>query len=110
MNQFLNTLLSQFKLFIEIMKILIRYYSDLLIGNSSTLVIYVDEDLLVLQLKQLIYEQLQIEVCSQKLTTKIANLALVQMTNQFRLSFFHIKDESLIYLENVQDSTEVKYY
>ena len=87
------------------LKLYVRSYIDKYFGNCITHTIYISNNqILVSQLKQIIYEKLSIKASNQKLSTKIANITIVQMTNTFPLSFFYINQESIIYLEVIPDT------
>ena len=58
-------------------KIYIRYYSNPLVGNYSTLSLHVTDDLIVSKLKDMIFEKIRIHPSHQKLTTKIDDIMLV---------------------------------
>ena len=60
-------------------KIYIRYYSNPLVGNYSTLALHVKDDILVSKLKDMVFEKIRIHPSQQKLTTKIADIMLVQI-------------------------------
>ena len=86
------------------LKLYVKYYLDECYGNVTTLTIFIESnEILVSEFKKLIEEKISIQSSYQKLTTKIANYILVQMTNSFPLSFFYINQESTIYLELLKD-------
>ena len=85
------------------MKIYIRAYQNPMIGNYSTDQITIpSNNILVSDLKQILYEKYHIEKSQQRLTFKIANQMIVTLSNEWPLSFFYIRQNSIIYLEFIQ--------
>jgi hypothetical protein len=85
------------------MKIFIRSYQSPYIGNLSTDVMHIrDNKVTVAELKDMLYDKYKINQSQQRLTTKIVNKFIVTMTNEWPLSFFHIRENSKIYLEFIQ--------
>ena len=85
------------------MKIYIRAYQSPMIGNYSTdLITIPSNSILVSDLKQILYEKYRIEKSQQRLTHKLCNQIIVTLSNEWPLSFFYIKQNSIIYLEFIQ--------
>lgn len=73
-------------------------------GNYSTDILFVKEvDILVSELKNILMEKYRIPPARQRLTFKIADEFLVMLTNEWPLSFFHIKENNHIYLEVIEE-------
>ena len=85
------------------MKIYIRAYQSPMIGNYSTDQITIpSNNILVSDLKQILYEKYRIDKSQQRLTYKIADQMIVTLANEWPLSFFYIRQNSIIYLEFIQ--------
>ena len=85
------------------MKIYIRAYQSPMIGNYSTDQITIpSNNILVSDLKQILYEKYRIDKSQQLLTYKIADQMIVTLANEWPLSFFYIRQNSIIYLEFIQ--------
>lgn len=93
------------------MKVYIRAYQNPYIGNCSTDAIHIPgNNIKVSELKEILFEKYRVNPSQQRLTTKIADTTIVNiyfvikvtMTNEWPLSFFHIKENSKIYLEFIQ--------
>ena len=89
------------------MKIYIRTYKEPTIGNYSTdLITIPSNQISVLELKQLLYDKYHIDKSQQRLTYKMCNQTIVTLTNEWPLSFFYIRQNSIIYLEFIQVITK----
>jgi hypothetical protein len=88
------------------MNIIIRVYQNHSnqFGNLSTDVVYIKSStILVSELKQILYRKYHINPSNQRLTYKISNEFLVMLTNEYPLSFFHIQENSHVYLEIIEE-------
>lgn len=88
------------------MNIYIRSYQNHVsqFGNVSTDMIFVkDNSILISELKDILSEKYKIHPSKQRLTFKIADEFLVMLTNEWPLSYFHIKENSHIYLEILEE-------
>ena len=84
------------------MKLFISLYLDSNIGNYKTTYIEVPSNkIYVKELKKIITEKLNIKENEQRLTYKLLN-TYITLTNEFQLSFFYIKANSTIYLEQIK--------
>ena len=84
------------------MKLFISLYLDSNIGNYKTIYIEVPSNkIYVKELKKIITEKLNIKENEQRLTYKLLN-TYITLTNEFQLSFFYIKANSTIYLEQIK--------
>lgn len=88
------------------MNIYIRYYQNHTsqFGNCSTDVVHIKgSEIQVSELKSILSEKYKIPPCNQRLTYKIADEFLVMLTNNWPLSFYHIKENSHVYLELLEE-------
>lgn len=87
------------------MIIIVCIYNTQLSGNYTSEELDIPtNNITVSKLKSIIQKKYQIDQSLQRLTVKIAN-TLVTMTNEWTLSFFHLKNKSMIYLEQIQDNS-----
>ena len=91
------------------MKLYIQIFKDNKFGNfHSDILILPNNHLKVYTLKQIIQEKYGIEESNQRLTTKICNRQFITMTNDFPLNFYFIRDKSIIYIEFIEKSSQIK--
>lgn len=84
------------------MKIFIRLYQLPHIGNCKTDSVEVTSNsITVFEFKKILSNKYNISIPEQRLTAKIANRMIVTLTNEFPLSFFFIRANSIIYLERI---------
>ena len=89
------------------MKIVLRIYKETRIGNLSTMILDIpDNKITVKDLKEKIYHKYKIKPSEQRLTFRICHKKLITLTDNFPLSFFYIKEYSMIFLEII--SNEIK--
>ena len=86
------------------MKIILKIYKLNRIGNLYTIPIDIPHDKISINLfKKIIYKRLGIRPSFQRLTYQIYNEIMIVLSNEFPLFYFHIKDFSTIYLENLEN-------
>ena len=90
------------------MKIVLRIYKEIRIGNLSTMILDIPNNKIhVKDLKEKIYHKYKIKPSEQRLTFRMCHKKLITLTDNFPLHFFYIKDYSMIFLEIISnDSTE----
>ena len=88
------------------MKIVLRIYKEIRIGNLSTMIIEIPHNkITVKDLKESIYHKYKIKPNEQRLTFRICHKKLITLTDNFPLSFFFIKEYSMIFLEIISNDT-----
>ena len=91
------------------MKIVLRIYKEIRIGNLSTMIIDIPHNkITVKELKENIYHKYKIKPNEQRLTFRICHKKLITLTDNFPLSFFYIKEYSMIFLEIISNDTSQK--
>ena len=91
------------------MKIVLRIYKEIRIGNLSTMIIDIPHNkITVKELKENIYHKYKIKPNEQRLTFRICHKKLITLTDNFPLSFFYIKEYSMIFLEIISNDTSDK--
>ena len=91
------------------MKIILRIYKEIRIGNLSTMTLDIPNNAItVKKLKESIYRKYKIKPNEQKLTFKICHKKLITLTDNFPLSYFFIKDHSMIFLEIISNDPSEK--
>lgn len=85
------------------MNVFIKFYQGQF-GNASTDILTLDKgnNITVRELKKVIQEKYNIQPQNQRLTYNIVEDYMVLLTNDWKLSFFHIHEHSMIYLEHIQ--------
>ena len=91
------------------MKIVLRIYKEIRIGNLSTMILDIPNNTItVKELKDKIYKKYKIKPSQQRLTYRICHKKLVTLTDNFPLSFFYIKEYSMIFLEIISNDKQEK--
>ena len=86
------------------MKIVLRIYKEIRIGNLSTMIIEIPHNkITVKELKDNIYQKYKIKPNEQRLTFRICHKKLITLTDNFPLDFFYIKEYSMIFLEIISN-------
>lgn len=84
------------------MNIFLRYQNQF--GNTSTEIFNIKSfNMQVSELKSEIQERYKVSSSKQRLTFKIADEFLVQLTDDWPLSFYHIKENSNIFMEVIEE-------
>jgi len=94
------------------MKIYIKYYRQQGFGNQATLQIDIDPEFLVVDLKRMIFARIGMEVRFQQLQTTFHG-KLETMNDECSLSFYNIKENDRVQLENIQQEateSEVRFF
>ena len=88
------------------MKIVLRIYKEIRIGNLSTMILDIPNNKIkVKDLKEKIFNKYKINPSCQRLTFRMCHKKLITLTDNFPLSFFYIKDYSMIFMEIISDNT-----
>ena len=95
------------------MKIVLRIYKEIRIGNLSTMILDIPHNkITVKDLKEKIYHKYRIKPSEQRLTFRICHKKLITLTDNFPLYFFYIKEYSMIFLEiisnDASDTSKIK--
>ena len=91
------------------MKLFIQIFKDENFGNCRfDIIIVPNNQITVLELKQILYGKYGIKNSNQRLTVKMCNRQFVIMTNEYPLNFFFIKEKSIIYLEFIHCQTKTQ--
>ena len=91
------------------MKLFIQIFKDENFGNCRfDIIIVPNNQITVLELKQILYGKYGIKNSNQRLTVKMCNRQFVIMTNEYPLNFFFIKEKSIIYLEFIHYQTKTQ--
>ena len=91
------------------MKLFIQIFKDGNFGNYRFDVIIVpNNQITVLELKQILYGKYGIDQSNQRLTVKMCNKQFVIMSNEFPLNFFFIKERSIIFVEFIYSKTKTE--
>ena len=91
------------------MKLFIQIFKDGNFGNYRFDVIIVpNNQITVLELKQMLYGKYGIDQSNQRLTVKMCNKQFVIMSNEFPLNFFFIKERSIIFVEFIYSKTKTE--
>ena len=86
------------------MKIVLRIYKEIRIGNLSTMILDIPHNkITVKDLKEKIYHKYRIKPSEQRLTFRICHKKLITLTDNFPLYFFYIKEYSMIFLEVISN-------
>ena len=86
------------------MKIVLRIYKEIRIGNLSTMILDIPHNkITVKDLKEKIYHKYRIKPSEQRLTFRICHKKLITLTDNFPLYFFYIKEYSMIFLEIISN-------
>ena len=91
------------------MKIILRVYNEIRIGNFSTTIIDIPNNKIsVKELKEKIYKKYKIKPSVQRLTYRLGFKKLITLTDSFPLNFFYIKEYSMIFLEVISEEPKLK--
>ena len=91
------------------MKIFLQIFKDNKFGNfRSDILIIPNNYLKIFALKQIIQERYGIKGSNQRLTTKLCNRRFITMTEDFPLNFYFIRDNSIIYIEFIEKTKQIK--
>ena len=91
------------------MKIVLRIYKEIRIGNLSTMILEIPNNkLTVKDLKERIYHKYKIKPSEQRLTFRICHKMLITLTDNFPLSYFYIKEYSMLFLEIISNDASEK--
>ena len=91
------------------MKLYIQIFKDGNFGNCRFDVIVIpNNQITVLQLKQILYGKYGINQSNQRLTIKMCNKQFVIMSNEYPLNFFFIKEKSIIFVEFIQAQSKME--
>ncbi len=87
------------------MKIILRTYNEMRFGNLSTMSLDIPNNrITVKELKNLIYLKYKIIPSEQKLSYKICHKKLITLSDTYPLSFFYVKEDSMIFIENISNN------
>ena len=93
------------------MKLFIQIFKDGNFGNCRfDVVIVPNNQITVLELKQILYGKFGINKSNQRLTVKMCNKQFVIMSNEYPLNFFFIREKSIIFLEYVHSKTKTEEF
>ena len=93
------------------MKLFIQIFKDGNFGNCRFDVIIVpNNQITVLELKQILYGKFGINKSNQRLTVKMCNKQFVIMSNEYPLNFFFIREKSIIFLEYIHSKTKTEEF
>ena len=91
------------------MKIILRVYKDLRMGNLSSMIIDIPHNrITVRELKEKISKKYKINPDEQKLTFRLCHKKLIILTDSFPLNYFFIKEYSMIFLEIISNLPQIK--
>ena len=91
------------------MKLYIQIFKDGNFGNCRFDVIVIpNNQITVLQLKQILYGKYGINQSNQRLTIKMCNKQFVIMSNEYPLNFFFIREKSIIFVEFIFSKTKTE--
>ena len=91
------------------MKIILRVYKEIRLGNFSTMIIDIPSNrITVKELKSKIYKKYKIKPNEQRLTFRLGHKKLITLNDIFPLSYFYIKENSMIFLEVIKDEPKPK--
>ena len=91
------------------MKLYIQIFKDGNFGNCSfDVVIIPNNEITVIELKQILYGKYGVNHSNQRLTVKMCNKQFVIMPNEYPLNFFFIKEKSIIYVEFIKAQSKME--
>ena len=91
------------------MKIVLRIYKEIRIGQLSTMILEIPHNKIsVKDLKERIFYQSKINPNQQRLTYRMGHKKLITLTDNFPLDYFYIKNYSMIFLEILTNDPEEK--
>ena len=91
------------------MKIILRLYNEIRFGNLSTMILDLNNNkITVKELKKKIYQKYKIKPDEQRLTYRLCHKKLITLPDSYPLSFFYIKDYSMIFIEIISKSEKNK--
>ena len=87
------------------MRIILRLYNEIKLGNLSTMTLEVENNKITIkELKNKIYQKYKIKQNEQRLTYRMCYKQLITLPDNYPLSFFYIKDCSMIFIEIISDN------
>ena len=91
------------------MRIILRVYEEIRMGNISTMIIDIPHNkITVRDFKEEIHKKYKIKPSEQKLTYRFCHKKLITLTDSFPLNYFYIKDYSMIFLEILSKEPQPK--
>ena len=91
------------------MKLYIQIFKDGNFGNCRFDIVMIPNNLIsVYELKQILYGKYGVNHSNQRLTVKICNKQFVIMPNEYPLTFFFIKEKSIIYVEFIKAQSKME--
>ena len=91
------------------MKLYIQIFKDENFGNCRfDVVVIPNNQISVYELKQILYGKYGINHSNQRLTVKMCNKQFIIMPNEYPLTFFFIKEKSIIYVEFIKAQSKVE--
>ena len=91
------------------MRIILRVYEEIRMGNISTMIIDIPHNkITVRDFKEEIHKKYKIKPSEQKLTYRFCHKKLITLTDSFPLNYFYIKDYSMIFLEIISKEPQPK--
>ena len=91
------------------MKIILRLYNEIRFGNLSTMILDLNNNkITVKELKMKIFQKYKIKPDEQRLTYRLCHKKLITLPDSYPLSFFYIKDYSMIFIEIISKSEKNK--
>ena len=91
------------------MRIILRVYKEVRMGNLSTMTIDIPHNnITVRDLKEKIHKKYKIKSSEQKLSYRLCHKKLITLNDSFPLNFFYIKEYSMIFLEIISKLPQPK--
>lgn len=91
------------------MRIILRVYKEIRMDNLSTMIIDIPHNkITVRDLMEQIHKKYKINPNEQKLTFRFCHKKLITLSDSFPLSFFFIKEYSMIFLEIISNEPQPK--
>ena len=91
------------------MKIILRLYNELKLGNLSTMTLEIPNNkITVNELKNKIHKKYKINPREQRLTYRMCQKKLITLNDSYPLNFFFIKEYSMIFIEVISNEESPK--
>ena len=91
------------------MKIILRFSNEMNFNNLSTLILNIPHNkITVKDLKNKIYQQYKINPSQQRLSYRLCHKKLIILSDNYPLNFFFIKDNSMIFIEIINNTGNQK--
>ena len=91
------------------MKIILRFSNEMNFSNLSTLILNIPHNkITVKDLKNKIYQQYKINPSQQRLSYRLCHKKLIILSDNYPLNFFFIKDNSMIFIEIINNTRNKK--